>query len=143
MAARCILEVAARQLLAAAGLRALRHVKKFICISDTIVIITISITGTSSITITRTNSSNSSTRRHAEAAHLVVQKLDPSRLVNPASGWYDAPVGDVIDVHDYVEVRSPRPTWKRAAVLGEYGGLGHKVRSTRERCAFIPCPFPC
>ena len=62
------------------------------------------------------------------------QKMDPSRLVNPASGWYDAPVGDVIDVHDYVEVRSPRPTWTRAAVLGEYGGLGHKV------CQ--PCSWP-
>lgn len=58
---------------------------------------------------------------------LFCQRLDPSRLVNPASGWYDAPVGDVIDVHDYVEVRSPRPTWTRAAVLGEYGGLGHKA----------------
>lgn len=65
---------------------------------------------------------------HCRALHVDhVQRLDKSRLVNPASGWYDAPVGDVIDVHDYVEVRSPRPTWARAAVLGEYGGLGHKV----------------
>ena len=68
-----------------------------------------------------------------------VQRMDPSRLVNPASGWYDAPAGDVIDVHDYVEVRSPRPTWTRAAVLGEYGGLGHKVCTIASGEAVPPC----
>ena len=40
---------------------------------------------------------------------------------------YDHPIGDIIDVHDYVEPRSPGAKWNRAAVLGEYGGLGYKV----------------
>ena len=36
-------------------------------------------------------------------------------------------MGDIIDVHDYVEPRSPGARYNRAAVLGEYGGLGYKV----------------
>jgi hypothetical protein len=49
---------------------------------------------------------------------------DPTRLVNCASGWNDFPAGDVIDMHNYPGPGSPRPEAKRAAVLGEYGGLG-------------------
>jgi len=49
---------------------------------------------------------------------------DPSRLVNCASGGNDFPVGDVIDVHRYPGPFSPVPTEHRAAVLGEFGGLG-------------------
>src|SRR5205807_586513 len=30
-----------------------------------------------------------------------VKELDPSRLVNNASGWTDQKVGDVIDMHHY------------------------------------------
>jgi len=49
---------------------------------------------------------------------------DPTRLVNCASGWNDFPTGDVIDMHSYPGPGSPQPDSKRAAVLGEYGGLG-------------------
>ncbi|HQU46438.1 MAG TPA: glycoside hydrolase family 2 TIM barrel-domain containing protein, partial [Pirellulales bacterium] len=49
---------------------------------------------------------------------------DPSRLVNCASGWNDFPAGDVHDIHNYPSPNSPEPEPKRAAVLGEYGGLG-------------------
>lgn len=41
-----------------------------------------------------------------------------------ASGWNDAPVGHVIDIHDYKGVHPARPNGTRASVLGEYGGLG-------------------
>lgn len=58
-----------------------------------------------------------------------VQSLDPSRLYNPASGWVDAPVGDLIDMHKYVGPGAFNPTSSRASVLGEYGGLGLKVES--------------
>ena len=50
---------------------------------------------------------------------------DPSRGCRACR--YDHPVGDIIDVHDYVEPRSPGARYNRAAVLGEYGGLGYKV----------------
>ncbi|WLD13717.1 glycoside hydrolase family 2 protein [Planctellipticum variicoloris] len=52
------------------------------------------------------------------------KEYDPSRLVNCASGGNDFPVGDVIDVHRYPGPFAPKPTAERAAVLGEYGGLG-------------------
>ena len=49
---------------------------------------------------------------------------DPSRLVNNASGWTDKGVGDVVDIHSYPGPAMPPLEEKRAAVLGEFGGLG-------------------
>jgi len=49
---------------------------------------------------------------------------DPSRLVNNASGWTDKGVGDVSDIHSYPGPDMPPVEEKRAAVLGEFGGLG-------------------
>lgn len=56
-----------------------------------------------------------------------LQALDPSRLVNNASGWTDMRVGDLIDLHSYPGPDSPPPESRRAAVLGEFGGLGLRV----------------
>ncbi|MAS33856.1 MAG: glycoside hydrolase family 2 [Anaerolineaceae bacterium] len=53
-----------------------------------------------------------------------VQELDPTRLVNNASGWTDAGVGDVLDIHSYPGPGAPQPDPNRASVLGEFGGLG-------------------
>jgi hypothetical protein len=53
-----------------------------------------------------------------------VKQMDPSRLVNNASGWTDKKCGDVIDMHNYPGPGSPKPEATRAAVLGEFGGLG-------------------
>ncbi|MDP1799360.1 MAG: glycoside hydrolase family 2 TIM barrel-domain containing protein [Planctomycetaceae bacterium] len=52
------------------------------------------------------------------------KEYDPTRLVNCASGGNDFPVGDVVDVHRYPGPFAPKPEENRAAVLGEYGGLG-------------------
>lgn len=49
---------------------------------------------------------------------------DTSRLVNNASGWTDKQVGDVSDVHAYPGPGMPALEANRAAVLGEFGGLG-------------------
>jgi beta-galactosidase/beta-glucuronidase len=49
---------------------------------------------------------------------------DPTRLVNNASGWDDKGVGDVSDIHSYPGPAMPPVEEKRAAVLGEFGGLG-------------------
>ncbi len=57
----------------------------------------------------------------------LVRSTDPTRLVNHASGWYERNVGDVVDRHNYPEPRPPRPEGSRAAVQGEYGGLGFNV----------------
>jgi hypothetical protein len=57
------------------------------------------------------------------------KKHDPSRLVDCASGWNDhAGVGDVHDIHVYPGPGSPQPESKRAAVLGEFGGLGLSIK---------------
>jgi hypothetical protein len=53
-----------------------------------------------------------------------IKQKDPSRLVNNASGWTDKGVGDVSDVHSYPNPIRPPLEDKRAAVLGEFGGLG-------------------
>jgi beta-galactosidase/beta-glucuronidase len=56
------------------------------------------------------------------------RKLDPTRLVDSASGWTDRGAGDVHDIHVYPGPGMPKPEEKRAAVLGEYGGLGLPLR---------------
>lgn len=53
-----------------------------------------------------------------------IKKLDPTRLVNNASGWTDRGVGDILDIHHYPEPMMPEPEVERAIVLGEFGGLG-------------------
>ena len=60
------------------------------------------------------------TQRIAE----LVKAKDPTRLVNSASGWTDRGVGDVYDVHVYPGPGMPPVEENRAAVLGEFGGLG-------------------
>ncbi|WP_240348452.1 glycoside hydrolase family 2 protein [Longitalea arenae] len=55
------------------------------------------------------------------------QQLDPSRLVNSASGGNFEPVGHMIDLHNYPEPLMPDPALfgaRQVLVLGEFGGLG-------------------
>ena len=61
-----------------------------------------------------------------DTARLVswLKSLDGSRLVNNASGWTDQKTGDLIDAHSYPGPDAPPPETKRAAVLGEFGGIG-------------------
>lgn len=55
-----------------------------------------------------------------------VKLLDPSRLVNQASGgeWFNA--GDILDLHSYPAPGCPTST-SQAMVCGEYGGVGYKI----------------
>jgi hypothetical protein len=59
-----------------------------------------------------------------------VRRLDPSRLVDHASGWHDQGAGDVVSRHVYFRrFRLSRADADdpRAAVLSEYGGYSHRV----------------
>lgn len=56
-----------------------------------------------------------------------LHELDPTRLIDNASGWTDMRVGHVVDVHSYPEPASLEPDPERALVLGEFGGIGHRV----------------
>jgi len=57
-----------------------------------------------------------------------VKQLDPTRLVDNASGWTDHGAGDVQDMHHYPAPAVLKLETNRAAVLGEFGGLGLPVR---------------
>ena len=57
----------------------------------------------------------------------MVKEIDPTRLVNNASGWTDKNTGDIHDIHRYPGPASIPPEKTRAAVLGEFGGLGLKM----------------
>jgi beta-galactosidase/beta-glucuronidase len=61
-----------------------------------------------------------------ETARIVewIKELDPTRLVDNASGWADRGLGDVHDIHSYPGPDAPPNEPARAAVLGEFGGLG-------------------
>ena len=54
----------------------------------------------------------------------MTRELDPTRLVNNTSGWADRKIGDVHDIHSYPGPACPPLEEDRAAVLGEFGGLG-------------------
>lgn len=56
-----------------------------------------------------------------------IKAYDPTRLVDSASGWADRGAGDVRDVHSYPGPEAPPLEDRRAAVLGEFGGLGLPV----------------
>jgi hypothetical protein len=75
------------------------------------------------------------------------KELDPSRLVSCASGWTDHPVGDIIDMHNYPGPGAPKydAERNRAAVLGEFGGLGLPVEGhmwTKEHWGYRGMPSP-
>lgn len=59
-----------------------------------------------------------------ERFSAAVKARDPSRLVIAASGGNDFGTGDIRDIHFYPQPEFPPAEPHRAAVLGEYGGLG-------------------
>ena len=67
----------------------------------------------------------------------LTRHLDPSRLVDNASGWFDMESGDVTDLHKYPGPGMNPLEEKRASVLGEFGGLellvqGHLWESSQQ-----------
>ena len=57
----------------------------------------------------------------------VIKSIDQSRIINDVSGWQHENAGDIIDVHRYQGPQAMLGTRERAAVVGEFGGLGYKV----------------
>src|SRR3546814_15645845 len=63
----------------------------------------------------------------AKTVGSIAKNMDPSRLVNTASGWMDVPDSgsDVYDIHTYDEVPvAPSAHPDRPIVTGENGGVG-------------------
>ena len=61
----------------------------------------------------------------------LTRELDPTRLVNNASGWVDKNVGDIHDTHAYPGPWSELPSETRASVNGEFGGITMSVPDHR------------
>jgi len=59
----------------------------------------------------------------AERIYKKVKSMDPSRLVDHASGWFDQGCGDFKSVHTYkIKLKDPSKNDKRAYLISEYGG---------------------
>jgi beta-galactosidase/beta-glucuronidase len=57
----------------------------------------------------------------------LTKRLDPSRLINSASGGNFFNTGDILDIHHYPDPQMPDPQFfgkDQVLVLGEFGGLG-------------------
>ncbi|KZL86301.1 glycosyl hydrolase family 2 [Colletotrichum incanum] len=66
----------------------------------------------------------------------VVRKIDPTRLINANSGWFDHGFGDYSDNHHYANPQCGTPFYSlasspydeaRIGFQGEFGGIGHNV----------------
>lgn len=56
-----------------------------------------------------------------------IEELDKSRIITDASGWQHSGEGDIIDIHRYPGPAAIKPTSDRAAVVGEFGGIGYLI----------------
>ena len=57
----------------------------------------------------------------------MIQKLDSSRLVDPASGWFDQNCGDIKSIHYYFfSLPLPRKE-RRVMALSEFGGYSYRI----------------
>lgn len=57
-----------------------------------------------------------------------VRSIDPSRLINQASGGNYEGVGDILDYHSYPAPTCPNSTTQILA-CGEYGGIGYSIEN--------------
>jgi len=56
----------------------------------------------------------------------IVHRLDPNRLIDQASGWFDQGGGDFSSLHNYFFKLFIRPERERASVLSEFGGYSYR-----------------
>ena len=51
-----------------------------------------------------------------------IRRLDRTRLVNEACGWFDQGGGDMYSIHNYRRILKVKPVKDRVVALTEYGG---------------------
>lgn len=56
-----------------------------------------------------------------------IQAMDPTRLVDHASGWFDQGEGDFLSIHNYFRKLTVKPSGERIFALTEYGGLSCRI----------------
>lgn len=70
---------------------------------------------------------------NAKAITELVLKLDSTRLIDHASGWFDQGAGHMRSVHTYFRpLTKPRRTYGRIPVLSEFGGYNFKLEQHTE-----------
>lgn len=57
-----------------------------------------------------------------------IKKLDNSRLINQACGWFDQHGGDMYSIHNYRYVLKVKPQLNRVVALTEYGGYAYPIK---------------
>ena len=67
----------------------------------------------------------------ANEAARKLKELDPTRVIDHASGWYDQGGGDVKSLHIYYKKVRVRPEQKRPLVLSEFGGYSYGILGHR------------
>lgn len=63
----------------------------------------------------------------------IVRRLDPNRLIDQASGWFDQGGGDFSSLHNYFFKLFIRPERERASVLSEFGGYSYRDQVTVQK----------
>ena len=64
----------------------------------------------------------------SQTAVQVIQSVDKTRTIDPASGWHDQGFGDVRSLHVYFQKYRFQPDkLGRATLLSEFGGYVHRV----------------
>ena len=64
----------------------------------------------------------------ANKATALIRKLDKTRFVNEACGWFDQKGGDMFSIHNYIRKLKCKPKEDRVVALTEYGGYAYPVK---------------
>lgn len=65
----------------------------------------------------------------AARATECIQKIDKTRWVNEACGWFDQKGGDIYSIHNYIFKLKVKPQKDRVVALTEYGGYSYPVKN--------------
>ena len=64
----------------------------------------------------------------ASKATALIRKMDKTRFVNEACGWFDQQGGDMFSIHNYIRKLKCKPKEDRVVALTEYGGYAYPVK---------------
>ena len=65
----------------------------------------------------------------AARATALIRRLDPNRLVDEASGWFDQHGGDMYSIHNYWRKLKVKPREDRVVALTECGGYSYRMEN--------------
>ena len=64
----------------------------------------------------------------AQKATALIRRLDSTRLINEACGWFDQKGGDLYSIHSYVGKLKIEPQKDRVVALTEFGGYAYPIK---------------